>query len=315
MLGQGTPTMRTDFFRSAPDLLETAAAVEDAAARRYGELAEEMRRTGNNELEAIFTDLAAEEGAHLQTLQEWAGSEQIGRKEGNWRSLLPEASGDDEASLDPYALTAYRALSIAVHNEERAFAFFSAVAADAEDPEVRELAERLAHEELGHAAKLRQARRVAYRAAGGRPGLQRWSFPRRPVEDLRDLLAATKALEAGIAARHEALAARHAEVGGPHAEAIAGIARESREAAALRDAAEAAPAIRRLDPEVPGEGSAALRDMLLDLEEAYAFYTGVADVGPDEAAVLEAQRLARSALRRLAHIREALSQGQSPPWH
>ena len=59
-------------------------------------------------------------------------------------------------------MTPYRALSIAVRNEERAFAFWSYVAGFAEDPEIKKAAEAMAREELGHVAILRKERRRAY---------------------------------------------------------------------------------------------------------------------------------------------------------
>jgi hypothetical protein len=58
--------------------------------------------------------------------------------------------------------TPYRALAMAVRNEERAFAFWSYVAAFTADPEIRKAAEAMAREELAHVATLRKERRSAY---------------------------------------------------------------------------------------------------------------------------------------------------------
>lgn len=308
--------MKTNSFETPSDLLETAAAVERAAARRYRELAEEMKGAGNVELEAIFRELAVEEAGHLQTLQEWAGSESVGQgSEGDWRRTGPEVSTGGDEPPDPYTLTPYRALSIAVHNEERAFAFFSAVAADAENPAVRELAERLAHEELGHAARLRKARRAAYKAAGRHPGLHRWALPRAGIEDLAHFRRLAASLELGIAERHETVADAVARDAVPEAESVTRIARQSRDAASAIEPRDAEPARRVEDAALPTSVPEALRDMLLDLEEAYAFYAGLADASLDQHIVEEAQRLSQQALGRLATVREALSQGQTPPWH
>lgn len=59
-------------------------------------------------------------------------------------------------------MTPYHALCLAVRNEERAFAFWSYVAAFAEDTEIKSAAEAMAREELGHVAGLRRERRRAY---------------------------------------------------------------------------------------------------------------------------------------------------------
>ena len=52
--------------------------------------------------------------------------------------------------------TPYRALAMAVRNEERAFAFWSYVAAYSEDSEIKKAAEAMAREELGHVSTLRK---------------------------------------------------------------------------------------------------------------------------------------------------------------
>ena len=58
--------------------------------------------------------------------------------------------------------TSYRALAMAVRNEERAFAFWSYLAAYSGDSEIKQAAEAMAGEELGHVATLRRERRRAY---------------------------------------------------------------------------------------------------------------------------------------------------------
>src|SRR5690606_12726414 len=76
----------------------------------------------------------------------------------------PEAVFDDEGAglVAPDMLSAYRAFSMAVRNEERAFVFWTYVAAHAKSDEIRSAAERMAREELGHVAKLRAERRRAF---------------------------------------------------------------------------------------------------------------------------------------------------------
>ena len=62
-------------------------------------------------------------------------------------------------------ISPYRALAAAVRREERAFSFYSQVSAFSATPDVSEMAEKLAAEELEHAALFRQARRRAYHVA------------------------------------------------------------------------------------------------------------------------------------------------------
>lgn len=79
---------------------------------------------------------------------------------------------DDEgaALVAPELLNSYRAFSMAVRNEERAFVFWTYVAAHAQTDEIREAAERMAREELGHVATLRRERRRAFHAIRDRRG-------------------------------------------------------------------------------------------------------------------------------------------------
>src|SRR5262249_13744698 len=57
---------------------------------------------------------------------------------------------------------------IAVRHEERAFAFWTYVAAHSASSALRDLAETFANQELVHAAKLRRARRRAFHSERGR---------------------------------------------------------------------------------------------------------------------------------------------------
>lgn len=80
-----------------------------------------------------------------------------------WRDPSVSNAYNDEAR-DPHYSSPYKALAFAVHNEEIAFRFYTHVAAHSENKSVREHAEILAREELGHAALLRAERRLAYHA-------------------------------------------------------------------------------------------------------------------------------------------------------
>lgn len=157
------PELRVD---SIVQLAEIADAIEREAVERYGDLAEEMARRGEPEIERTFRDLETEERSHVDMIADWV--RQLGEETGvrpayNWH--LPEELGSswDEA-LTSSLLTPYRALAIAVRNEERAFAFYSYIAARTEDRHVAREAERLAAEELRHATQLRRRRRRAYHA-------------------------------------------------------------------------------------------------------------------------------------------------------
>ena len=137
------PLLRTTLLKMEPagtlqsldELFALANAMEQEAATKYGELAEEMRRQGRSDLLTVFTDLAAAEREHVESVQRWSQSR---------RGKLPDPTlvrweapetFDSEATSEIKAsklMTPYRALAMAVRNEERAFAFWSYLAAFAE---------------------------------------------------------------------------------------------------------------------------------------------------------------------------------------
>src|SRR5690606_22135477 len=102
----------------------------------------------------------------------------------------PAMFEDEGAALvAPELLSAYRAFSMAVRNEERAFLFWTYVASRAPTEELRLAAERMAHEELNHVSILRRERRQAFhsqrRAEAGRRGWTAAALEERLADELR----------------------------------------------------------------------------------------------------------------------------------
>lgn len=157
-------------IRSMEDLLAVAMAMEKDSADRYADLAGRMRAVGRPELADVFEQLVLEETNHMEMVAGW--SKQIGLpSERLDAGPAPEGVFEDEGIglVSPELVDAYRSLAIAVRNEERAFAFWSYVAAQNASREIRQAAERMAREELEHAKTLRRARRKAF-FAGRRAG-------------------------------------------------------------------------------------------------------------------------------------------------
>lgn len=154
-------------LHSLDELFALAHAMEQEAADRYGELAEHMRRQNKDELATTFTELAAAERAHVDSVARWSQSRTGHAPDpATIRWQAPETF-DSEAATEMQSsrlVTPYRALAMAVRNEERAFAFWSYVAAYAQTPAIKSAAESMAREELGHVATLRAQRRRAFHA-------------------------------------------------------------------------------------------------------------------------------------------------------
>ncbi len=152
-------------LQSLDELFALANAMEQEAADRYSELAEEMRAQDRDDLAAVFAQLAAAEREHVDSVTRWSLSRRGKAPDPalvRWDA--PETfDAETMAEIKASRLTTpYRALAMAVRNEERAFAFWSYVAAFTANPEIRKAAEAMAREELAHVATLRKERRSAY---------------------------------------------------------------------------------------------------------------------------------------------------------
>lgn len=158
---------------SLEDLLGLANAIEVEAVARYAQLADLMEQRGERDTAAVFVEMREIEKGHVDWVAHLAAS--LGQQlppaaDFTWR-LPPELGDSWDDAQHSTLLTPYRAIAIAVTNEERAFVLYSYIAANAEEPDVARQAESLAREELTHAAALRVRRRQAYHHAypGRRP--------------------------------------------------------------------------------------------------------------------------------------------------
>jgi rubrerythrin len=296
---------------SIEEIVATADALERAAAQRYRILADAMQRVGHTDVAEVFNELASEEEQHILSVEKLAGTLLGGLPTKDLvRWVLPETFGAEEAG-PPALLSPYKALSIAVRSEERAFVFWSYIAANAESKAVRGLAESMAHQELLHAAKFRAARRKAYRAEVG---------SRRPVD---------------ASAQPLSLAAVQSEAMRMTAEISGFLSVAAKRLDELGDS-ESAALVREIAAAIPGFGStssageaatsptaerlkqAAPADILFEvegvLERRVERYIELLDRSPDAQVTAELKRLADEALRpvhrvnaRLAAVEPALS--------
>jgi rubrerythrin len=172
-------------LRSLDELFALASAMEQEAALRYAGLADEMQRQNKSDLAAVFTQLADAERQHVSSVARWSQARRGKPPDPALVRWEVPATFDAEAAAEittSRLLTPYRALSIAVQNEERAFAFWSYLAAFAEDSEIKSAAEAMAREELGHVSTLRKERRRAYHNEYERTHGQSNAGPRRLVD-------------------------------------------------------------------------------------------------------------------------------------
>jgi rubrerythrin len=285
--------------RSLEELFAIAEAMEEESASRYTELSAQMRSLNLPAVAAAFETLAAEERGHAEHVAAWSRARTGTSPDPamiRWRP--PETFDEEEARAlaSSRLASAYRALSMAVRNEERAFALWTYIAAQAEDPAVRDAAERMAGEELHHAALLRRERRRAFQAERSR---ESGGPRRRPI------------VEAAFAERSLAvlLAALAAQSAAP--EELARLGVETTEMAE-----EATRLADRIDtrelPTMPGSGmpaSADLTEALRWSERAIEAYLAEADAARTEEAMAQLQLMARRAIARAAALKRMAGAG------
>lgn len=145
-----TTTLGIDFGTlSLKDALDLAILVEEEAEERYHELEHQMTIHRTEEAAAFFKFMATNEKKH--------GEELAGRRKKLFgdaprtvkRTMIfdVEAPDYDEARafMSPRA-----ALNVAMHSEEKAYAFFDAALPTLKDAEVKALFEELRAEEIHH---------------------------------------------------------------------------------------------------------------------------------------------------------------------
>lgn len=200
-----------------PTLVGIANAIEHEALRRYTQLAETMERRGEFETAAAFRTMLEQERAHVEAVARWAAElgQPIPAPEDFEWSLPPDLSASWNDIAGSALLTPFRAFAIAVENEQRAFSFYAYLAAHASDARVAAEAEKLAAEELQHAALLRRWRRAAWhreRPARIEPPSQIAS-----VAELEDFVGRRLA---AIATSHQSIAARLRSAGDDESAAL-----------------------------------------------------------------------------------------------
>lgn len=303
--------MLTTNVQSAGELMSIALCAEREAVRRYTRLAADMHEHGNAAAASLFERMIEEEREHERLIEEWAKVEDIRLRTDIgpivWEDPQVSTVYDDEAR-DPARSSAYRALAFAVHNEERAFRFYTHVAASAPDDTVREYAEILAREELGHAALLRALRRRAWHAER-KAGRNEPELDPGAVHSLADLLAVAASIEHCLGDKITALSESYPELREVNAatrQSLADI--DTRLKAAGKPGENIAATVESVG-EYTSRTSATtpLQQLCSDSDRCFAFYDAVVTRTNDEAVMLAAQRLSETALERIGALRNILT--------
>ena len=143
--------------QSLDELMAQALAMEREAVARYTELADMMEVHNNTEVAALFRKMAEYEGHHVaQILADmgWAEDTPAPRSAGAWvTSEAPETVPIEEMH---YLMHPWHALQLALAAEQRAVAFFDALARTTTVNAIRRAAEQMRAEEQEHVALVRE---------------------------------------------------------------------------------------------------------------------------------------------------------------
>lgn len=132
-----------------------------------GRLAEDMKNIENLETAQVFDDLAKQETDLIKRIRnraDAAGVRHDNRIDDAWHGQELRGETARELADNPYLLTPYRALQLAVFNKERVFEILSTIASKQHDPDISRHAEELARNVLSEISKLRLRRRRASRS-------------------------------------------------------------------------------------------------------------------------------------------------------
>jgi rubrerythrin len=266
---------------SLEELLALACRVQREAAESYRRLAAAMHGRGDGQLERLFTSLAELKDRHVARIEQ-RSRDMLGHLPATpvSGSSLWGGGEDEEEAAGSARPTPYRALALAVRNEDRAFAFHTYVAAHAEDAALQALAEEFATQALDHGVALRRRRRRAFH-------LERPETPVLPETEM-ELRAVAAELDDQAARLHGLLAERLEDRGEARA---AGLFRRLADEGRQVGAGVAAGA----EP-----GPVTIAEGIRILEHAFERYSDIAERAQQETVVREAQRLAERSLRRLS---------------
>ena len=135
---------------SVKEFFAQALAIEEEASERYNLLADQMEVHNNAEIAAIFRKMANIEALHREEIARRAGDRLVGGTPAAFAWLGPQGPEATDFEEVHYLMTPHQALQLARFNEVRACKFFETIAAQASDPEIKEVAEEMARDERDH---------------------------------------------------------------------------------------------------------------------------------------------------------------------
>ena len=280
--------------QSMEEFFAIAHAIEMDAAARYEEAGRLLRAEGFQQMAELFEHLAGLERAHVGQVEQWASRKDVPAIPDEPWPIPDTFDAPPEEVARSRLMTPYRVLATAVRHEQRAFAFWTYVAAHAESQDVRRASEKMALEELEHASLLRRERRNAYRLAKAHPG---------------EVDAGTSLTSLATTELHLAGILENVPAGDGWTTFAKTLAAKSRTAAEKLQTLAAAHATKLNAPTLPPEQADDVAALSEYLAEAYL---RLAESSRDEHVLAAAQELAAMAINRLGLLDPAFPLSATP---
>ncbi len=151
------PQAETAGMQNISELLSYAFALETEAYERYSELADMMDTHHNKQVAELFRKMAHHEKQHGEQIRQWAEEQNLSiltKVKYKWTS--PEGPETADPGDMHYLMTPHQALTLALHNEQRAHRFFADIVEQTTDEEAGKLASHLAEEETRHVSWMQE---------------------------------------------------------------------------------------------------------------------------------------------------------------
>jgi len=145
---------RLDFSKlTLMDALDLASLIELEARKRYTEFAESLGTRGVDDAGAVFRSMAINEDKHCEEIAE--------RRLALFGDRPAKVTLDDIFDVEApevgdvrWGMSAFRAYRLALHSEQKAFAFYDEALEYVTQPDVKALFEELREEEAEHVSML-----------------------------------------------------------------------------------------------------------------------------------------------------------------
>ena len=145
---------RLDFSKlTLMDALDLASLIEVEASRRYTQFAEQLGSRASDDAGSVFASMAVNENKHCEQLAE--------RRLALFGEKPPTVRLDDIFDVEApevgdvrWNMSAFKAYRLALHSEQKAFAFYDEALEYVTQPDVKALFEELREEEAEHVRML-----------------------------------------------------------------------------------------------------------------------------------------------------------------